>query len=62
MTKIDDGPELFIGLAAAVGTNLDGVVNELTTALRAVRYHSHEIRLANLDYSLNLVAKKERML
>lgn len=48
MAKIDDGPELFIGLAAAVGTNLDGVIDKLSEALQSVRYRSHEIRLAKL--------------
>jgi deoxycytidylate deaminase len=46
--RIDDGPELFIGLAAAVGTDLKRVVTKLDHALQSVRYHMHEIRLARL--------------
>jgi deoxycytidylate deaminase len=46
--NIDDGPELFIGLAAAVGTNLNRVVTKLDQVLQSVRYRMHEIRLASL--------------
>jgi deoxycytidylate deaminase len=44
----NDGPELFFGLAAAVGTNLNRVVTKLDQALQTVRYRTHEIRLARL--------------
>jgi hypothetical protein len=46
--NIADGPELFIGLAAAVGTDLNRVVIKLDHALQSVRYRTHEIRLASL--------------
>lgn len=46
--NIDDGPELFIGHAAAVGTNLNRVVTKLDQVLQTVRYRMHEIRLASL--------------
>lgn len=46
--NIDEGPELFIGLASAVGTNLDRVVTKLDQVLQSVRYRMHEIKLASL--------------
>jgi deoxycytidylate deaminase len=58
--SIDEGPELFIGLAAAVGTNLDRVVTKLEQALRSVRYHTHQIRLATLLRELPLYREKLR--
>ncbi len=60
MLGADDGPELFLGLAAAVGTNLQTVVTKIIQALQSVRYGCHEIKLANLirelpDYRAALI-------
>jgi deoxycytidylate deaminase len=43
-----DGPELFIGLVGAVGTDLDRVTKRLSDSLSKVGYQSHPIRLAAL--------------
>jgi deoxycytidylate deaminase len=42
------GPELFFGLAGAVGTDLDAVCESLATALAQVRYETEVIRLSEL--------------
>ena len=52
MPKIDEGPELFIGLAAAVGTGLDRAISKIVQALQRVSYRSHEIHLARLLQTL----------
>ncbi len=44
----NDGPELFLGLAAAVGSDLDRVIDKLSEALVKANYQSHPIRLASL--------------
>lgn len=44
----DAGPELFIGLIAAVGTDLDPLLGCLSEALERVRYRSHQIDLMAL--------------
>jgi deoxycytidylate deaminase len=59
-SRIQDGPELFLGLAAAVGTNLDRVIRKLAEALEEVDYEAHAIRLASLmselpDYRAGLI-------
>src|SRR6266446_3594562 len=41
-----EGPELFIGLVGAVGTNLKLVSDVLSDELRKVRYEPHELRLS----------------
>jgi cytidine deaminase len=56
----NDGPELFLGLAAAVGTDLDRVIGKISQALLKVDYTSHPIRLASLmnqvpDYRNGLI-------
>jgi deoxycytidylate deaminase len=43
-----DGPELFIGLVGAVGTNLRLLVDLLTEELNEVSYNTHEIGLSSL--------------
>jgi len=43
-----NGPELFLGLAAAVGTDLDRVVGKIRAALGEVEYEGHPIHLAKL--------------
>jgi cytidine deaminase len=43
-----DGPELFLGLAAATGTNLEHVSQEISKTLRLLDYAPHEIKLAKL--------------
>jgi len=45
---LDDGPELFVALAAATGTDLERVTGKLNEALKRVRYTPHVIRLASL--------------
>jgi deoxycytidylate deaminase len=42
------GPELFFGIAGAVGTDLDAVCDALATALAQVRYETEVIRLSGL--------------
>ena len=42
------GPELFIGLVGAVGTNLRVIVELLTEELKKVAYHPHEVHLSSL--------------
>lgn len=44
----EDGPELFLGLAAAVGTDLERVIGKISQALLKVQYKAHPIRLASL--------------
>src|SRR5579859_5908293 len=46
--KNSPGPELFIGLVGAVGTELDRVIHILQQALNNVNYGSEVIRLASL--------------
>lgn len=48
-----EGPELFIGLVGAVGTDLDLVTSELAEALEEVRYTSRTLRLIKLIQELN---------
>src|SRR5436190_12231176 len=43
-----DGPELFIGLVGAIGTNLPLVVEALSEELRELSYDPHEIHLSHL--------------
>src|SRR5882724_1296347 len=43
-----DGPELFIGLVAAVGTDLNLVTVAIQQALAAVGYRSEPIHLSRL--------------
>ncbi len=43
-----EGPELFIGLVGAVGTNLRLLTDTLCDELREVAYEPHEIRLSGL--------------
>lgn len=43
-----DGPELFFGLAAAAGTDLDAVTGALEAALRTVDYTTEQVRLSAL--------------
>src|SRR5882724_7524804 len=55
-----DGPELFIGLAAAVGTDLDLVIGKLSKELRRVGYQPIHIKLSSLlkelpEYAHHLV-------
>jgi len=42
------GPELFLALVAATGTDLDRVQTELIAALENVRYKAHPIKLSSL--------------
>ncbi|GJL67715.1 MAG: deoxycytidylate deaminase [Nitrospirales bacterium] len=42
------GTELFIGLVAAVGTNQDLIVEEISKALKVLQFESQEIRLIHL--------------
>jgi hypothetical protein len=43
-----EGPEIFIGLVGAVGTNLPLLVETLSEELREVSYEPHEIHLSAL--------------
>src|SRR5436309_3699633 len=43
-----EGPELFFGLAGAVGTDLEAVSNAVARALSDVGYQTEEIRLSTL--------------
>jgi len=48
IVKTKVGPELFVGLAAAVGTDLEKVITKLSEALKRVDYQPHPLRLASL--------------
>jgi cytidine deaminase len=48
IVKTKVGPELFVGLAAAVGTDLEKVIAKLSEALKRVDYQPHPLRLASL--------------
>src|SRR5260370_24068396 len=59
-SPIKEGSELFLGVAAAVGTDLNLVTDVLSEALRRLHYEPHKIHLAALlnelpDYSSKLV-------
>jgi len=45
-TPIPVGPELFIGLVGAIGTDLDGLTDRLAEALQEVQYRSVVIKLS----------------
>src|SRR6266498_289079 len=44
--QLPPGPEIFIGLVGAVGTNLDAVCNITVAALRRVGYHCETVRIS----------------
>jgi deoxycytidylate deaminase len=44
--RLPAGPEIFIGLAGAVGTNVDAVSDITVAALRRVGYHCETVRLS----------------
>ncbi|HXA79209.1 MAG TPA: anti-phage dCTP deaminase [Candidatus Acidoferrales bacterium] len=50
------GPELFLGFAAAVGTDLERVIAKFNEALERVRYRTFTIRLAGLMKELPFLA------
>jgi len=52
------GPELFLGFAAAVGTDLERVIAKFNEALERVRYQTFTIRLAALMKELPFLAPK----
>jgi deoxycytidylate deaminase len=59
-TKSKAGPEIFVGLAAAVGTDLERVIAKLSDCLKRVDYETHTLRLAGLlkelpDYAGKLI-------
>lgn len=46
--KNDARPELFFGFVGALGADLKGIINIFKEELRAVEYHTEEIRLSDL--------------